>query len=308
LPSRCAGGGVAIRLGFEARSGCRFDPQTGEISMTAIQKDDRLKGKVAIVTGAGSRGDGIGNGRAIAVVLARHGARVTLVDTVAAWAEATVALIAAEGGVSQIVEADVSNPAACENVVARTVQEWGRLDILVNNVGITGPRGDVVEVDPDGWDSAMRINVASMMLMAKYAIPEMIRSGGGSIVNLSSVAGLLSGHPSLLYPTSKAAVIGLTRAMAAHHGRAGIRVNCIAPGTVYTPMVASRGMTPEMRKARSESTLLGTEGTGWDIGYGALFLASDEARWVTGITLPIDGGATAGRNDLPVPQSEQDKA
>ena len=150
----------------------------------------------------------------------------------------------------------------------------------------------------------MRVNVASMMLMAKHTIPEMVRSGGGSIINLTSVAGLQGGHPSLLYPTSKGAVISLTRAMAAHHGRQGIRVNCIAPGTVYTPMVASRGMTPEMRKARSERTLLGTEGTGWDIGYGALFLASDESRWITGVTLPIDGGATAGSQASPVPPSE----
>ena len=153
----------------------------------------------------------------------------------------------------------------------------------------------------------MRVNVASMMLMAKYAIPEMIKSGGGSIINLTSVAGLQGGHPSLLYPTSKGAIVSLTRAMAAHHGRDGIRVNCIAPGTVYTPMVASRGMTPEMRKARSERTLLGTEGTGWDIGYGALYLASDESRWVTGITLPIDGGATAGSKGSPVPPSEPAK-
>jgi NAD(P)-dependent dehydrogenase (short-subunit alcohol dehydrogenase family) len=153
----------------------------------------------------------------------------------------------------------------------------------------------------------MRVNVASMMLMAKYAIPEMIKSGGGSIINLSSVAGLLGGHPSLLYPTSKGAIVALTRAMAAHHGRDGIRVNCIAPGTVYTPMVASRGMTPELRRARRERTLLGTEGTGWDIGYGALYLASDESRWVTGITLPIDGGATAGSKTSPVPPSEPEK-
>jgi NAD(P)-dependent dehydrogenase (short-subunit alcohol dehydrogenase family) len=272
--------------------------------MNAIRRDGRLDGKVAIVTGAGSRGEGIGNGRATAVVLARHGARVTLVDSMAEWAEDTAKLIAAEGGTSQIVEGDVSDAAASEAIVARTMAMWGRLDILVNNVGITGPRGDAIEVDVAAWDSAMRVNVASMMLMAKFAIPEMIKSGGGSIVNLTSVAGLLAGHPSLLYPTSKAAVIGLTRAMAAHHGRDGIRVNCIAPGTVYTPMVASRGMTQQMRQMRAETTLLGTEGTGWDIGYGALFLASDEARWITGITLPIDGGATAGRNDLPVPPSE----
>jgi NAD(P)-dependent dehydrogenase (short-subunit alcohol dehydrogenase family) len=275
--------------------------------MTDIRKDDRLQGKVAIVTGAGSRAEGIGNGRATAVILARHGAKVTLVDTVTEWVEETKRLIGAEGGVCQIVEGDVSEQDACRNIVARTVETWGRLDILVNNVGLAGPRGNAVEVDAEAWDQAMRVNVASMMLMAKAAIPEMLRSGGGSIINLSSVAGLQGGHPSLLYPTSKGAIVALTRAMASHHGRDGIRVNCIAPGTVYTPMVASRGMTPELRQARRERTLLGTEGTGWDIGYGALYLASDESRWVTGITLPIDGGATAGAKSSPVPPSEPEK-
>jgi NAD(P)-dependent dehydrogenase (short-subunit alcohol dehydrogenase family) len=276
--------------------------------MTAIRRDDRLKGKVAIVTGAGSRAEGIGNGRATSVILARHGAQVMLVDTTAQWVEETKRLVDAEGGVAQIIVGDVSVATSCQAIVARTTQAWGRLDILVNNVGITGPRGNAVEVDIEAWDSAMRVNVASVMLMAKYAIPEMTRSGGGSIINLSSIAGLSGGHPSLLYPTSKGAIVSLTRAMAAHHGRDGIRVNCIAPGTVYTPMVASRGMTPEMRKARSEGTLLGTEGTGWDIGYGALFLASDESRWITGITLPIDGGATAGHRGSPVPPSEPAKS
>lgn len=277
-------------------------------TLSSMRRDDRLQGKVAIVTGAGSRAEGIGNGRATAIVLARHGAKVTLVDTVAEWVEETKRLIDAEGGVSQIVEGDVSDSASCREIVSCTVDAWGRLDILVNNVGITGPRGNAVEVDVEAWDSAMRVNVASMMLMAKHAVPEMIKSGGGSIINLTSVAGLLGGHPSLLYPTSKGAVISLTRAMAAHHGPDSIRVNCIAPGTVYTPMVASRGMTPEMRKARSERTLLGTEGTGWDIAYGALFLASEESRWITGITLPIDGGATAGSRGSPVPPSEPGKA
>jgi NAD(P)-dependent dehydrogenase (short-subunit alcohol dehydrogenase family) len=274
-----------------------------DLGMTSLRKDDRLAGKVAIVTGAGSRGDGIGNGRAAAVILARHGARVTLVDMVPEWVEQTARLIGAEGGVSQVVLGDVSDALACQAIVARTVEAWGRLDILVNNVGITGPRGDAVEVDAEAWDKAMRVNVTSMMLMAKAAVPEMTKRGGGSIINITSVAGLMGGHPSLLYPTSKGAIVSLTRAMAAHHGRGGIRVNCIAPGTVYTPMVASRGMAPEMRKARSDRTLLGTEGTGWDIGYGVLFLASDESRWITGITLPIDGGATAGLT-LPVPMSE----
>src|SRR5438445_4416848 len=161
------------------------DHDRKERHMTEIRRDDRLTGKVAIVTGAGSRTEGIGNGRATAVILARHGARVTLVDTVAEWAAETARLIAAEGGTSQIIEGDVSDAAACRSIVARTVAAWGRLDIVVNNVGITGPRGDAVEVDAEAWDSAMRVNVTAMMLMAKAAIPEMIKCGGGSIINLS---------------------------------------------------------------------------------------------------------------------------
>jgi NAD(P)-dependent dehydrogenase (short-subunit alcohol dehydrogenase family) len=143
-----------------------------------------------------------------------------------------------------------------------------------------------------------------MMLMAKYAIPEMRRQGAGSIINIASVAGLTGGHPSLLYPTSKGAVVQMTRAMAAHHGTEGIRVNCIAPGMVYTPMVYSRGMTPEQREARRQRSLLQVEGTGWDVGNGVLYLASDEARWVTGVVLPIDAGATAGAGRLPIPASD----
>ncbi len=268
--------------------------------MTA-PSDKRLSGKVAIVTGAGSRGDGIGNGRAAAILLARHGAKVALLDAVRSWAEETARMIAAEGGESMVVEADVTDPAACAAAVARTTERWGRLDILINNVGIAGPPGTAVEVDPQEWDRAMRVNVASMMLMAKYAIPAMRQAGGGAVVNIASVAGLAGGHPSLLYPTSKGAVVNLTRAMAAHHGAEGIRVNCIAPGMVYTPMVYSRGMSPEIREARRQRSLLKTEGTGWDVGNAVLYFASDEARWVTGVVLPVDAGATAGASRLPVP-------
>ena len=264
----------------------------------------RMKGKVAIVTGAGSRGEGIGNGRAAAVLLAREGASVALLDAVAEWADATRDLIAAEGGTSMVIPCDVAVEAEASAAVGRTVAEWGRLDVLVNNVGIAGPPGTAVEVDIAEWERALRVNVTSMVIMAKYAIPEMIRSGGGSIVNLSSVAGLTGGHPNLLYPTSKGAIVNLTRAMAAHHGRDGIRVNAVAPGMVYTPMVYSRGMSPEMREARRRRSLLQTEGTGWDIGQAVLFLASDEARWVTGVTLPVDAGATAGMSRVPVPAVE----
>ena len=262
-----------------------------------------LEGKVAIVTGAGSRDDGIGNGRAAAILLAREGVRVGLLDAVPEWAAETHRMIAAEGGTALVVNADVTDPVACAAAVRAVVDAWDRLDVLVNNVGIGGPPGTALDVDPDAWDRAMRVNVGSMMLMAKYAIPEMLKQGGGSIVNLASVAGLQGGHPSLLYPTTKAAVIGMTRAMAAHHGPAGIRVNAIAPGMVYTPMVYSRGMPPEMREARRRRSLLQTEGTGWDVGAAVLYLASEDARWVTGIVLPVDAGASAGSVSSPVPPS-----
>ena len=264
-----------------------------------LDKDNRLKGRVAIVTGAGSRAEGIGNGRAASILMARSGAKIALVDAMPAWAAETGRMIAAEGGESIVIEADVTRPADCAAAVAKTVAQWGRVDILVNNVGIGGPPGNAVDVDLEAWEHAMRVNVTSMMLMAKYAIPEMRKLGAGSIVNLASVAGLVGGHPSLLYPTSKGAVVNLTRAMATHHGPEGIRVNCIAPGMVYTPMVYSRGMTPEMRETRRQRSLLQTEGTGWDVGNAVRYLASDESRWVTGTVLPVDAGATAGAGRLP---------
>jgi len=272
--------------------------------MSEFEKDNRLKGRVAIVTGAGSRAEGIGNGRAASILMARSGAKVALIDAVPAWAEVTHLMIAGEGGESMVLKADVTKPAECEAAVAATVARWGRIDILVNNVGIAGPPGTAVDVDPDAWDYAMRVNVTSMMLMAKYAIPEMRKLGAGSIINLSSVAGLVGGHPSLLYPTSKGAVINLTRAMAAHHGHEGIRVNCIAPGMVYTPMVYSRGMSPGLRETRRQRSLLQTEGTGWDVGNAVRYLAGDESRWVTGTVLPVDAGATAGAGRLPAAQGK----
>ena len=264
--------------------------------------DGRLRGRVAIVTGAGSRvSGGIGNGRASSVLLAREGARVGLVDSVPEWAEETARTISDEGGECLVVAADVADPAGCRDAVGRVVEWWGRLDILVNNVGVAGPEGTAVEVDPEAWDRAMRVNVASVMLMSKYAIPEMRRSGGGAIVNLGSVAGLSGGHRNLLYATSKGAVVQMTRAMAAHHGPEGIRVNCVAPGMVYTPMVYAAGMSPELREARRRRSLLGTEGTAWDVAAAVLYLVSDEARWVTGVVLPVDAGATAGLGALPLP-------
>lgn len=274
--------------------------------MTA-NRDDRLDGKVALVTGAGSRADGIGNGRAAAILLARAGARVALLDATPARAEATARLIRDEGGACLVVPADVTDAAECAAAVAATVAAWGRLDALVNNVGVGGPPGNAVDVDIAAWDRAMRINVTSMVLMAKYAIPEMRKLGAGAIVNVASVAGLRGGHPSLLYPTSKGAVVQLTRAMAAHHGREGIRVNCIAPGMVYTPMVSARGMTPAQRDARRRRSLLQVEGYGWDVGHAVVYLVSDAARWVTGAILPVDAGWTAGDSESPSPRGDESR-
>ncbi len=265
--------------------------------------DMGLRGKVAIVTGAGSRADGIGNGRAAAVLLAREGVKVALIDSVIKNAEATKAMIEKEGGSSMVIDADVTVPKSCEAAVNATVAEWGRLDILVNYVGVGGTGGTAVDLDLDDWDRDMRINVTSMMLMARFAIPEMRKLKAGSIVNIASVAGLRGGHAGLMYPTSKGAVVNMTRAMAAHHGREGIRVNAIAPGMVYTPMVYARGngMDPELREARRKRSLLQTEGTGWDVGNGVVYLCSDMARWVTGVVHPVDAGATAGNSENPSP-------
>ena len=260
-------------------------------------------GRVAIVTGGGSRTSGIGNGRAAAVLFARRGAKVLVVDIELPAAQDTVAMIEREGGEALAFDADVARPADCEAAVAAAVRRWGRLDVLVNNVGIIGPPGTAIDVDLEAWEQATRVNVTSMVQMARYAIPEMVKNGRGAIVNLSSVAGLGGGYTSLLYPTTKGTIVNMTRVMAAHHGAQGIRVNCVAPGMVYTPMVASRGMTPELREARRQRSLLQTEGTGWDLGEAVVFLASDAARWITGVVLPVDAGATAGLGMVPVPAS-----
>ncbi len=248
----------------------------------------RLEGKVAIVTGAGAAGDGIGNGRAAAILFAREGARVLLVDRQPELAQRTLEMIEKEGGAAAVFAADVTSASDCAAMVEDARRRWGGVDILDNIVGI-GVRGTVVEVSEDDWDLQMRVNVTAMMLASKAAIPVMVERGGGAIVNVSSIAAM---RPRGLtpYATSKGAVEALTRGMAADHGRDGIRVNAIAPGPVYTPMVYAAGMPDEVRERRRKSSALGIEGTGWDIGYAALFLCSDEARYISGVVLPVDGG------------------
>lgn len=193
-----------------------------------------LAGKTAIVTGAGCQGDGIGNGRAVAILLAEDGASVVCADRELAWAERTVQMIEQDGkGRACACAADVSSAEDCKRIVDLARSTFGRVDILVNNVGVGGARGTAVEVDMEEWAKGLDVNVSSMVLMAKYAIPEMKTNEGpvrGSIVNLGSVAGLRGGTPHLLYPTSKGAVVNMTRTMAAHHAPDGIRVNCVCPG------------------------------------------------------------------------------
>lgn len=252
----------------------------------------RLEGKVAIVTGAGSRGPGIGNGKATAILFAREGAKVLLVDLLHERMKETLEIINSEGGEASACAGDVTNPEDCQAMVAAAVTRYGKLDILHNNVGIDST-GTVVDMDIVEWDRVMQVNLKSIVLTSRSAIPQMVAGGGGAITNISSVAALRPRGMDA-YSTSKGAVIALTLAMALSHAPDHVRVNCIVPGPVFTPMVAG-GMTEKTREGRRLSTPLQTEGTAWDVAWAAVYLNSDEARWVTGIALPVDGGALLTR-------------
>ena len=262
----------------------------------------RLEGKVAIVTGAGSSGEGVGNGKAASILFAREGAKVLLVDFQEDRAQETLQIIQEEGGVASTIQGDMTKLVDCERMVQAAMERYGRVDILDNNVGIS-QRGTVVEVSEEDWDRVMTVNMKTIVLASKATIPHMMASGGGAIINIASIAGLRA-HSSTPYTASKAGVIGLTFSMAADHGPDNIRVNVIAPGLVYTPMVAPR-MNDDLRQVRSQAAPLRTEGTGWDVGYAALFLASDEARWITGICLPVDAGLTSVHPGTYSPMNQQ---
>ncbi len=254
--------------------------------------DSGLGDKVAIVTGGGALDDGIGNGRAAAILFARAGAKVLVVDRDEAAAERTATMIEDGGGRAVAFAADVTRASNCAAMVAAAIEHFSRLDILDNNVGVITSGGSVVDETEAEWERVMRINVTSMMLASKHAIPAMIESGGGgAIVNVSSISAL---RPRGLtaYSTSKGAVITLTRAMAVDHAAEGIRVNCVAPGPMYTPLIYGQGMSEEARERRRKAAPLAIEGTGWDVGNAVVFLASDQARFITGQTLVVDGGVT----------------
>ena len=248
----------------------------------------RLKDKVAIVTGAGSRGAVEGTGSAIATAFAREGARVVVMDLDKDNAQATVARITQEGGRAMVAVGDVSQSRDCENAVFTTIGRFGKLDIVVNNAGITR-RATALDFEEADWERIMDVNLKGMALMTKHALHAMVAQGTGVFVNISSVAAVRGYGPTLAYTASKGGVEAMTRLVAVEHGRQGIRANCVAPGNIYAPMV-SGSATEEQRNMRSKTNPLGLEGNAWDVAHATLFLASDEARWISGQVLTVDGG------------------
>ena len=258
-----------------------------------VERPGRVEGKVAIVTGAGSTpGPGIGTGKATAVVLAREGASVLLADLHPERAEITRRMISEEGGKAEVFGGDCTQAAACEAMVRAAVDAFGTVDILVNNIGLAS-LGTVVDTTEEAWDQAFAVNLRTAFLASKYAVPVMAARGGGAIVNIASISAL-RGDGTVAYSAAKGGLIAMTVDMAYSHGRQGIRVNAVAPGHITTPMVLSvsaPGARAEfMNTMRAQAGLLGTAGTGWDVGWAAAFLASDEARWITGVTLPVESG------------------
>jgi NAD(P)-dependent dehydrogenase (short-subunit alcohol dehydrogenase family) len=263
----------------------------------ATDRGARVAGKVAVVVGAGQTpGDTIGNGRATSLLLARHGARIVAVDRDLASAEETAALVAAEGGDAVAVRADITSEADCEALAVAARDAWGRVDILVNNVGIGAGDGGVTTLTEEGWDRIFDVNLKGMWLTCKHLVPVMREQGSGAIVNISSLAAVASA-PMLAYKTSKAAVNSLTASLAGGNAKYGIRANAIMPGLMDTPMAiesisAGTGVDKdELRSRRAATVPLGRRmGTAWDVAYAVLFLASDEANFITGVILPVDGG------------------
>jgi len=261
---------------------------------------NRLEGKVAIVTGAGQTpGDTIGNGRATAILFAREGARVLLVDRHGGSADETRAMIESEGGAATSLAADVTDEEQVSGIVAACIEAFGRVDILQNNVGIGRGDGQVPRMERSTWDLILQTNLTSMFLTCKHVIPLMREQGGGVITNISSVASIAATGLAA-YKVSKAGVNALTQQLALANARHGIRVNAILPGLMDTPMAvagtaAARGADIEQVRAQRNAMvpLKSRMGSGWDTAYASLFLASEEAKFITGVLLPVDGGQSA---------------
>ena len=264
----------------------------------------RLQDRVAIVVGAGqSPGEGIGNGRATALTFAREGARVLCVDHHVASAQETVDMIAAKGGTAAAFRADVTKNAELEAMVADALSRWGRIDILHNNVGVSLAGGDseLSSFTEEALERCVAINLKSCIFAAKHVIPVMRRQSSGAIINISSMAAITT-YPYVAYKATKAAMIAFTEQLAYQNAEYGIRANVILPGLMNTPMAVDT-RAREFGKSRAEVEaerdakvpLRKKMGTGWDVANAALFLASDEANFITGVTLPVDGGASVRR-------------
>ena len=259
---------------------------------------ERLKNKVAIVTGTGSVGPGWGNGKATAVLFAREGARIFGVDINLVAAEETKTIIEKEGGDCVVHQADVSKSDEVKAMVERCIEIYERIDILHNNVGIA-ELGGAVDASEESWDRVLAVDLKSQFLTCKYVLPHMEKQGGGTIVNISSIAGIrYSGVPYISYSASKAAILQLTQSIALEYAEKNIRANTILPGLMDTPMIRYHGLeagyaasnVEEMIKIRNEQCPMKRMGDAWDVAYAALFLASDEAKYITGVQLVVDGG------------------
>jgi len=253
----------------------------------------RVEGKVAIVTGAGSvPGPGYGTGKAISIALAREGAKLVLVDLFPERAEETKAEIEAEGGEAIVVKADCTKWRDCGNMVLQALEAFGRVDILVNNLGLASP-GTVTEMYERDWDRVFDINLRTVFLACKAAIPVMLGQQSGSVINLSSMSAQRPGR-TIAYTAAKAGVEAMTFDMAYAYGRKGVRVNCVMPGNIGTPIAMNVLKTfPGYRtnmKMRERCGMLGIPGDAWDIAHAVVYLASDEAKFITGVTLPVDAG------------------
>ena len=259
------------------------------------EKPGKLGGKVAIVTGAGSVGDGYGTGKAISVLFAREGARLVLVDRDEARAEATRQIIEGEGGQATVVGADIADPASWSRIVDSAVSQYGTVDVLVNNAALANTVG-ILDTSLEDLQAVVAVNLIAPFMLCKAVIPVMMRGGGGAILYISSVAGLRGqgGDGRTAYAATKASMSGMTVDLADAFGKHGIRVNTIAPGMIRTPhrahLMAEQGLD-ESSFNLADKTCLGVEGDSWDVANTALFLAGSDGRYLTGLVVPVDGGA-----------------
>jgi len=258
---------------------------------------DRLTDRIALVFGAGSSGPGWGNGKAAAVLYAREGAKVVAVDQNQEAAAETAAIIAQEGNTAIACAGDVTRSDDIAAIVAKTLAAFGRIDILHNNVGVT-VMGDPVTLAEADWQRGLDVNLTSVFLTCKHVLPVMLRQQKGAIINISSSAAVqINDYPYVTYYASKAGLNQMTRSLAITYGRHGIRANVIMPGLMNTPLIHRQisgqyADAAAMIAARDAKSPMGHMGDAWDVAHAALFLASDEAKYITGVCLPVDGGLT----------------